>query len=497
MLGIVLDRSLPRNLASQLCDALRSAILSGSLAEGTRLPSSRELSRELGLSRTLVLEAFEQLEAEGYVEGRRGSGSYVLAGSAPARAKSSRRASKADHPPGNGCDAPVTVPSGAAAQAVDFRTGTPALDAFPREAWARALAQAARELPREALGYGDGAGLMSLREATTAYLFRSRGLELSPEELFVSSGISQTLGMVSRMLLKAGSRAVLENPCQPALSGLLRREGVELVAGRVDGEGLDAARLPRDRAAVAFVTPSHQFPLGAVLSARRRAALVEWARATDSVIVEDDFDGEFRYGGAPLPPLRELAPERVVYAGSFSKAFSPALRLGYAVLPPRLRGPWRACRELADIHSCSYAQAAMAGFLESGAFDRHVRRMKKLYASRRAALLGGVAALFGPGRVEALGEAAGIHVALRFEGEGFEGLSFDEGTLARIASAGAIVYPASRYAFSPFPGIGRIALLGYGNLSEERIGQGLAALASGLFPGRCIAAPLRYFRGPR
>lgn len=325
---------------------------------------------------------------------------------------------------------------------------------------------------------------MALREAIAAYLFRSRGLHVKAENVFVTSGISQALGIVSRACLGPGRRslyhrAVLENPCQPALSGLLGREGTELVAGRVDVEGLDSTDLPRDEGAVAFVTPSHQFPLGAILSASRRAALVEWARSTGSLIFEDDFDGEFRYGGAPLMPLRELDPDRVVYAGSFSKSFSPALRLGYAILPESLRGAWRACRELSDIHSCSFTQAAMAEVLESGLFERHVRRMKRLYAERRAAMLASLRESFGED-VELMGQAAGLHVALRFGGDRFKGLRFDAATVLRIASEGAIVYPASRYAFAPIAGIERVLLLGYGNLGEGEIGRGIESLRRGL-----------------
>jgi len=354
---------------------------------------------------------------------------------------------------------------------------------FPREAWARALAEAARSLPRAALGYGEGAGLGRLREETASYLYRSKGVRAGPEDIFITSGCSQSLGLVSRALLRGGGRArfrraILENPCQPALSGLLGREGVEIVAGRVDSEGLDPRSLPRDRSAVAFVTPSHQYPLGSVLSGPRRAALVEWARETDSIVVEDDFDGEFRYGGPPLLPLRELEPSRVVYAGSFSKAFSPGLRLGYAIVPPALRETWLSYRELMDIHSCAFTQAAMASFLASGAFERHVRRMRRLYASRRSALLLGIEAAFGRAGVEVMGEAAGLHVALRFGAAHFRGRGFDDETVSRIASAGAIIYPASRYAFAPSPDIERIVLLGYGNLSEEEILRGLGILSS-------------------
>jgi len=527
-------------------------MLAGVLGGGERLPSSRELAKDLGISRTLVLEAFEQLEAEGYIEGRKGAGSFVVEGASPGSEGLSpgpRNASGVDpsgHPrpspqaqgqgqaqaqaQGQRPGAPAVSSSPGSLPPVDFKPGVPALDLFPREAWARELAAAVRRLPTGAIGYGDGAGLPALREETAAYLFRSRGIRADPEDIFITSGISQALGIVSRAFLARGAEprdetagpeaassrgvepcprassaappsrpdsrkggaghrldrprdlAVLENPCQPALSGLLVREGIPIFPAAVDAGGLDPSSLPRDRSAVAFVTPSHQYPLGPVLSAPRRVALVEWARATDSILMEDDFDGEYRYGGAPLQPLRELDPGRVVYAGSFSKVFAPGLRLGYAIVPPHLADAWRSCRELMDIHSCVFTQAAVASYLASGAFERHVRRMKRVYAARRAALLGELAGAFGDG-VEVVGEAAGLHLALRFKPRDFPGLRFDGETVSRIARSGAVAYPASRYAFAPAPGIEGIILLGYGNLDEASIARGVGALASALGTG--------------
>ena len=487
VLGINLDRKSTRSMGSQLCDQLRSLILSGRLRSGERLPSTRELAEDLGISRTLVLEAFEQLEAEGYVEGLHGSGSFVREGASLARRRAQTEAGS-DGRAGAALARRRTFPPVArAAAAVDFRPGRPDLGLFPREAWARALAEASRSLPEAAFGYGDGAGLPELREEIAAFLFRSRGISAGPEDIFVTSGISQSLGMASRFLLHTASgarrAAVLENPCQPALSGLLAREGVSLFAANVDSEGLEPSSLPADRAALAFVTSSHQYPLGAVLSAPRRAALVEWARASDSYIFEDDFDGDFRYGGAPLQPLRELDPERVLYAGSFSKSFSPGLRLGYAIVPPRLRDEWRACRELADIHSCAFTQAAMASFLASGSYERHVARMRKVYAERRAVMLACLCGCFGE-NVEVMGAAAGLHVAVRFAGSsGGHAPRFEEAAVTRIASGGAIVYPASRYAFAPYAGIRSVLLLGYGHLNPGEIERGVAALAEGLGKG--------------
>jgi Transcriptional regulators containing a DNA-binding HTH domain and an aminotransferase domain (MocR family) and their eukaryotic orthologs len=473
-------------MGSQLCDQLRSLIVSGRLGPGERLPSTRELATDLGISRSLALEAFEQLEAEGYIEGQRGSGSYVRPGAAIASRRIRRGgvASLSSRPAARAKGASQEAsPLAASPDAVDFRPGRPELRDFPREAWARALAEAARTLPDSAFGYSDGAGLSELREEAAAFLFRSRGLSLDPEDLFITSGISQALGMASRFLLCGPlSRVILENPCQPALSGLLAREGRSLFAANVDDEGMDPESLPRDKAALAFVTPSHQYPLGPVLSAPRRSGLVEWARATDSIIFEDDFDGDFRYGGAPLQPLRELDPSRVLYAGSFSKSFSPGLRLGYAIVPPRLREGWRACRELADIHSSAFTQAAMASFLASGAYERHVAKMRKVYAERRAAMLAALAERFGDAAT-VLGSAAGLHVAVRFRATRGPAPRFDERSVSRIASLGAIVYPLSRYAFSPYPHAENSLLLGYGHLEPEQIQRGVAALADALGRG--------------
>ncbi len=479
---------------------MRELILSGGLSSGARLPSTRELAADLGVSRTLVLEAFEQLEAEGYVEGRRGAGSFVRPGTAIARPRRRAASAAAAADGASGAAASGVAASGAASGApapglVDFRPGVPALDLFPREAWARAMSEAARSLPSRRLGYGEGAGLSELRSEIAAFLFRSRGIRASADDVFVTSGVSQAMGIASRFFFRAagpsrGGRAVLENPCQPALSGLLRREGVEIVPAAVGPEGIDPRELPRDAPALAFVTSSHQYPLGPVLSAPRRAALIAWARETGSIVFEDDFDGDFRYGGPPLQPLRELDPERVLYAGSFSKAFSPALRLGFALVPPSLRESWRECRELADIHSCAFTQSAMASFLGSGAYERHLRRMRKVYAARRSAMLGALEAAFGgpgaEGAVEVMGEAAGLHVALRFCGPRYRSLAFDEETISRIASAGALAYPASSFAHAPYPGIARMLLLGFGNLGEGAIERGVEALRLGL-PPACVA----------
>jgi GntR family transcriptional regulator / MocR family aminotransferase len=461
VLGMVLDRDSPRPLGRQLCDALRCRMVSGALAAGSRLPSTRELAAQLGLSRTLVLDAFEQLAAEGYLAGRRGSGSYVRAGVAIA-----------PRPPAASGPRPVIVAPDR--DLVDFRTGLPALDLFPRENWARALREAARRLPRQSYGYGDPEGLPALREATAAYLYRARGVRASAGDLVIASGSTQTLALLTRIRCCAERGAVLENPCHRAASALLRREGVPVVPVEVDAQGLDTARLPRARTALAYVTPSHQFPLGTVLSALRRAELIAWARSRGALILEDDYDGEYRYGGPPLLPLRESDPGRVAYAGTFSKVFSPAIRLGYAILPASVREDWRFLKMHSDVHSSLVEQAAMAAFVASGRLERHIHRMRRAYAVRRAVLLEELQSTFGS-RCQIGGEASGLHVAVRFPGR-----SFDAGTVEKIRSAGARVYPATEHALRPVDGLEEVVLLGYGALDERALRRGVQAMASGL-----------------
>lgn len=464
MLGIVLDRDSPRPLGRQLCDALRSRIISGELAARTRLPSTRELAVQLGLSRTLVLDAFEQLAAEGYLAGRRGSGSYVSTGVAIAQ-----------RPVAGVKPSPVaTAPD---PHLVDFRTGLPALDRFPREAWARALRDAARHLPQRSYGYGDPEGLPALREAASAYLYRARGVRAPAEDLVITSGSTQTLAILARIRCSRERGAVLENPCHCAASELLRRERVPVTPVGVDEHGLDTAQLPKAGAALVYVTPSHQFPLGMVLPAWRRAELVTWARTRSALILEDDYDGEYRYTGSPLLPLRESDPGRVVYAGTFSKVFSPGIRLGYAILPPAVRADWRFYKMHNDVHSSIVEQAAMAAFMASGKLERHIHRMRRVYAARRTALLEELQEVFGSG-CQVSGEASGLHLAVRFDG-----VCFDTQTVAKIHAAGAKVYPATEHALRPVPGLEEVVLLGYGALDERTIRRGVRALASGLGRG--------------
>jgi GntR family transcriptional regulator/MocR family aminotransferase len=386
--GIRLDPA--QGLARQLYQALRERILDGRLTGGTRLPASRDLAALLGISRNSVTRAFDQLYAEGYVEGRVGAGTYVaelaavvrLAPPASAGAIASaalqRLASHHLNPPLQG-------PPRA------FRVGVPAFDLFPFETWARLSARFWRRPSPAYLGYGDPAGDPQLRELIAAYLRNSRGLHCDPAQVIVTCGAQQAISLCAQLLVEPGDRVAVENPGYRAAGQAFAVAGAQLAGIAVDGEGLDAAALEAaGDCRLAYVTPSHQYPTGVTLSLARRLALLDWAERRDAWIIEDDYDGEYRYSGTPLAPLAALDRQgRVLYVGTFCKIAFPALRLGYLVLPPALAEPFTRRRALDMRHSEIGSQAVMAEFIAAGHFQRHIRRMRGAARARRDALLAG------------------------------------------------------------------------------------------------------------
>ena len=341
------------------------------------------------------------------------------------------------------------------------------------------MKEAAPQLAR--VGYGEPEGLPELREQLSAYLFRARGLRADPEEVFVTSGSTQALALLTGLCCTAQAGAIIEDPCHLAMRRLLAAAGAPILPHPVDGQGLRVATLPEAAAGLVYVTPSHQFPLGGVLPAARRSQLVAWARSRRALVLEDDYDGEFRYGGQPLLPLRESDPEGVAYVGTLSKTFSPALRLGWVILPSGLRARWREAKQWSDVHSSLPEQAALARFLASGRLEQHIHRMRKVYRARREALMEALARAF-PGRVEVCGAAAGIHLAARFPG-----VAFTPGRLDRLRLAGVQVTPVCAHALGAPQDYRDTVLLGYGNLDEQRISAGIRrlreALATGAEPG--------------
>jgi GntR family transcriptional regulator/MocR family aminotransferase len=482
-----LDLAAAEPLYQQLYAEIRGAILAGRIAPGTRLPSSRALAASLEVARATVVSAFEQLTAEGYLEGRAGSGTFVardlpddlLHAGAPAVAL--RRAGPSA--PGLSRRGRALAATSVSASPPDrgqprpFQYGAPDHAGLPLELWSRLAARHYRSPSPELLAYGDPAGYRPLREAIAAYLAAARGVRCSGEQVIVVSGSQQGLDLAARLLLDPGDQAWMEDPGYLGARGALQAAGAELVPVPIDAEGLDVgagARLA-PRARLAYVTPSHQFPAGATMSLSRRLALLAWARAADAWVLEDDYDSEYRYAGRPLAALQGLDDAgRVIYIGTFSKVLFPSLRLGYLVAPPAVAEAFAAARALADRHPPGVLQAILADFIAEGHFVRHIRRTRERYAERQAAL---VAALQPLGdRLETAPAAAGMHlVGLLPPGADDQAVSEAAGRYGVYAS------PLSAYAIRPLPRGGLI--LGYSAFTPPQLREAAARLGPALRAG--------------
>ena len=469
--GIHLDPA--QGLARQLYRALRERILDGRLGGGTRLPASRDLAGLLGISRNTVTRAFDQLYAEGYVAGRVGAGTYVAELAAVVRAPAATGTPPASPAMQRLQRHHLAEPLEGAPRA--FRVGVPAFDLFPFETWARLSARFWRKPSAARLGYGDPAGDAQLRELIAAYLRNSRGLHCDPAQILVTCGAQQAISLCAQLLVEPGDRVAIENPGYRAAGHAFAVAGAQLAGIPVDGEGLDTAALERaGHCRLAYVTPSHQYPTGVTLSLARRLELLDWAERHDSWIVEDDYDGEYRYSGTPLAPLAALDRQgRVLYVGTFCKIAFPALRLGYLVLPPALVEPFSRRRALDMRHSEIGSQAVMAEFIAAGHFQRHIRRMRGAARSRRDALLVGWPQNV-PGCAPLPVVEAGLHLCVRVDS-----LARERTLIAAAAGAGVELNALSDYwlADSALPADRRAGLvLGFAAVPEARIAEALQAL---------------------
>ncbi|MBM9504678.1 MocR-like pyridoxine biosynthesis transcription factor PdxR [Actinacidiphila acididurans] len=419
------DRDLLLDLARErtragLERALREAVRGGRLAPGIRLPSSRVLARDLGLARNTVADAYAQLVAEGWLTARQGSGTRVAPLPADRPATRSYTPTPAPEPEPTPTPTPTEprealdladLPLGpAGALPYHLSPGSPDVSAFPRTAWAAAARRAITAAPSSAFGYGDPRGRPELRGALAGYLGRVRGVLADPETLVICTGYVQAVGLLARALHERGGRRVaLEALGFPTTRGVLSAAGLDPVDLPVDGAGADVTALD-DRTAAVVLTPAHQFPLGVPLSPERRTWVTAWARKHDAVVVEDDYDGEFRYDRQPVGALQGLAPDHVVYAGTASKSLAPGLRLAWLAVPPHLLDDVLRQKRLADHLSPVLDQLTLADFIASGAYDRHVRRMRLRYRARRDHLVAALAR-HAPG-VRVSGIAAGLHAVL-------------------------------------------------------------------------------------
>jgi Transcriptional regulators containing a DNA-binding HTH domain and an aminotransferase domain (MocR family) and their eukaryotic orthologs len=474
---LTLDAQSPFSLSRQICRQIKTLILRGDLTAGDRLPSTRLLCKELGVARSTVLESYEQLLAEGYLESRGGSGTRVAHGIRPQAHVAPQTSAAADVSPqqqvGRHCDPPGLI---------NFQSGIPALEHFPAAEWGRLYRQVCDAVPASALRYCSPAGVDELREAIAGWLLRMRGLRAHPEQIMITTGATQGLRLVARLLGRPEALAIVEDPVHRGLVEVIARAGYAVEGVAADAHGMDTARLRdlpgriADRCAFVYVTPSHQYPTGGILSAPRRLALLDFARASDCMVVEDDYDGEFRFEGTPVSALHELAPDRVIYIGSFSKILAPALRLGFAVVPERLAQAWIEEKQYTDVHTDALSQRTLAAFITSGGLERHIWKMSKLYKRRRLLLLQCLQHHFGR-RFTASGQAAGLHMIAEFNG-----IQFSDQVLAAMRRQGVLAAPVEQHSLRRDGAHAHQLILGYAHLSEQAINRGVAALHAALEP---------------
>ncbi len=455
---LALDRTRAEPLRVQLECELREAIRSGRLAPGERLPSSRVLAGELGISRGLVLECYSQLQAEGFLTSRAGSATRVAAGALAPVATPAR--SLVPEPTG---------PAPSPRLAVDFVPGVPDLMSFPRADWARVMRDSCRNATPTELGYGDPRGTEALREVLAGYLRRVRGTVADAERIVICAGFGQGLNLVLRALAGDGIRQVaIEDPGDEDYHEISARLGIEAVPVPIDERGIDVEALAATGLRAVILTPTHQFPTGTALAPERRQALVAWADERDATIIEDDYDAEFRYDREPVGALQGLAPDRVALIGTVSKSLAPGLRLGWVVCPARLLESVTEDKRLSDRGSPTLEQLALATLIESGRYDRHLRRMRDIYGARRDTLARTLAEL--APRVGLHGLAAGFHAVARL------GPEADEQAIVEAARTRSIgLYGMNSFRLGASTGPPEL-VVGFGNLTEAAIARGIAAI---------------------
>ena len=458
--AITLDPDSPAPLQRQVYDEWRRGILGGRFRGGERVPSTRDLARALGVARTTVTAAYEQLIAEGYLEAAHGSGTFVCR-ELPDDLLRARRVR------------PARLTSTSAAQPVaqssglNFSHGRPDLDEFPFALWRRLLNRHLRTLRPELFDYAaTSAGHPPLREEIAAYVGRSRAVSCTPDQVIVVNGSQQGLDLCARILVQPGDPVAIENPGYQGARAILEARGARLLPVRIDSAGMAAQEIPAGVRA-AYVTPSHQFPTGVSMTVARRLELIERARRGDFLIIEDDYDSEYRYNGPPLPAMQGLAENApVVYIGTFSKVMFPGLRIGYIIAPLKLVKTFARAKWLVDRQTQMLEQAALADFLREGHLERHIRRMRRLYGKRREVLLESLGRHFAD-RAECLGDDAGMHVLVRFHGHDIA---------SRAAANQVHLNSSAMYYIGKAPD--NEFVFGFSSLSEKAIREGIRRLAS-------------------
>ncbi|MDA1478075.1 MocR-like pyridoxine biosynthesis transcription factor PdxR [Bacillus changyiensis] len=463
MLLIPINRLSTTSLTGQVYQYIRDQVLNGKIKPGEKLPSTRELSSHLCVSRNVILTAYEQLIAEGFIVTYKGSGSYIAEGTYLKQEKiQTYKLNQSNEKSSNDNDM------------IDFRSGVPALDFFPRKIWARLSNITWHETRSSMFGYDVPEGRIELREAILNYLNKTRQVFCHPDHLIITSGAVQALTLVSSLLLKPNGQVVIEDPIKDNIQKIFKSSGAFLYPIPVDRNGINTDLLPTNKnPKFVFFTPSHQFPLGGTLSVERQIDLINYARKKDCYLVEDDYDSEFRYESTPVSSSQGLAPERVIYIGTLSNILSPSLRLGYLILPPHLVEKCRNLKKHLDLHTPTVNQLILAQFIEQRYLERHILKMKKLYKKRRDYLIKRLYETFS-NRVNIFGYSTGLHLIVEFKG-----LQFTKEIINNIEKFKVKIYSVEDHTIQKGMHVDKI-IIGYGHLTEEQINEGITRLSKAI-----------------
>ncbi|KKB36877.1 PLP-dependent aminotransferase family protein [Bacillus thermotolerans] len=455
-----LNKELPESLYSQLYHWIKKEIEEGRLLPGMKMPSIRQLTTHLKVSRNTVEAAYQQLQAEGYLESVPKSGIWVAEMEKPLLRPLE-------------VEQPVMLESKPSSEVlVDFEYGNVDLEKFPLKQWKKCLSDAVDQESNWLFQYNENQGECELRQEISNYLLQSRGVRSAPEQILITAGTQASVALICHLLALRGNTVAMEEPGYSGIRSVLKDQGCQIDPVPLEKDGLSVEHIQTSRAKAAYVTPSHQFPFGMILSISKRMRLLKWAYQTGGYIIEDDYDGEFRYRGHPIPSLKSLdEQERVIYLGTFSKSFLPSARLSYIVFPPSLMAQYSQTCAAYNQAVSPIIQRAMALFMQTGEFERHIRRMRKVYQRKHQALLRSIEQYMGT-QVKVVGEKSGLHILLELKEA--KALELIESGLEK----GVKVYSPSRFWLNPTTEGNAYIMLGFGGLSIEEIEKGVQLLAS-------------------
>ncbi len=468
MIGVLkrLDKNSGIPLKRQLYSYFKEIILEGKAPAGEKLPSTRALSKMLGVSRNTVMEVYEQLAAEGFLEGRQGSGTVVATGITRQKIIAYKKDKTA-----------LTAPFDTKEETIDFRSGVPDFSLFPQREWGRLYSKVCSSLPMSAFRYCNFAGVWELRESISKYLFRTRGIECDPRNVMIISGATQGLAIISRILCGKKRKALVEDPVHPSILKIISAAGHRVEGIEADDRGINTSLLRDDLdVSLIYTTPSHQYPLGGILPIQRRQAVVKYASENDCYLIESDYGNgsTFRFEGTLISSLYELNPDRVIYVCSFSKILTPALRLAFMLLPDALIDDYREMKMNSDLHSESLSQHVLGEFIDSGRLEKHTARINRIYNQKRKHLISELHSHFSDNFV-VKGQTAGLHVL-----SSFRNVVFSDDIVRKISSLGATIYPVEDFAFQSRGLHKNEIILGYAHLSQAEISRGIEIISSAL-----------------